>query len=61
MKVRMGRKGERTRAEVVAAAARLMNEQGWLHAPLSQVLAATGLQTGGLYRHSPTRADHRSP
>jgi len=51
----MGRKGERTRAGVVAAAARLMNEQGWLHAPLSQVLAATGLQKGGLYRHFDSR------
>jgi len=51
----MGSKGEQTRAAVVATTARLMNEQGWLLASLSQVMEATGLQKGGLYRHFESR------
>jgi TetR/AcrR family transcriptional regulator, transcriptional repressor for nem operon len=51
----MGRKGEETRAQLVARTARLMNEQGWLQAPLSAVMAASGLQKGGLYRHFESR------
>jgi TetR/AcrR family transcriptional repressor of nem operon len=51
----MGRKGEQTRAALVATTARLMNEQGWLLASLSQVMEATGLRKGGLYRHFDSR------
>jgi len=32
-----------------------MNEQGWLGVPISQVMAVSGLQKGGLYRHFESR------
>lgn len=51
----MASKGERTRSQVIALTADLMNEQGWLSAPISQVMAVSGLQKGGLYRHFESR------
>jgi TetR/AcrR family transcriptional repressor of nem operon len=51
----MTTKGERTRAEIVRITADLMNRQGFLAAPLSAVIAATGIQKGGLYRHFDSR------
>ena len=51
----MASKGERTRAEIVRRSAALMNRQGFLAAPLSAVIAATGIQKGGLYRHFDSR------
>ncbi|MGM3276653.1 TetR/AcrR family transcriptional regulator [Ralstonia sp. 24A2] len=48
-------KGERTRNQVIALTADLMNEQGWLGVPISQVMAVSGLQKGGLYRHFESR------
>jgi TetR/AcrR family transcriptional regulator, transcriptional repressor for nem operon len=48
-------KGERTRAEIVRKTAELMNRQGFLAAPLSAVIEATGIQKGGLYRHFENR------
>lgn len=48
-------KGERTRAEIVRKSAELMNRQGFLAAPLSAVIEATGIQKGGLYRHFDSR------
>lgn len=51
----MPSKGERTRAEIIRKSAELMNSQGFLSAPLSAVIAATGIQKGGLYRHFDSR------
>ncbi|CAJ0890987.1 hypothetical protein R77567_04235 [Ralstonia sp. LMG 32965] len=51
----MTSKGERTRSQVIALTADLMNEQGWLGVPISQVMAVSGLQKGGLYRHFESR------
>lgn len=51
----MGLKGERTRNELISVTARLMNEQGWLGVPMSQVMSVSGLQKGGLYRHFESR------
>ena len=51
----MTSKGERTRNQVIALTADLMNEQGWLGVPISQVMAVSGLQKGGLYRHFESR------
>jgi len=53
----MSTKGERTRAEIVRRSAELMNHQGFLAAPLSAVIAATGIQKGGLYRHFDSREE----
>jgi len=51
----MTTKGERTRAEIIRKSAELMNRQGYLAAPLSAVIEATGIQKGGLYRHFDSR------
>ncbi|HEX6703314.1 MAG TPA: TetR/AcrR family transcriptional regulator [Albitalea sp.] len=51
----MATKGERTRADIVQRSAELMNRQGFLAVPLSAVIAATGIQKGGLYRHFESR------
>jgi TetR/AcrR family transcriptional repressor of nem operon len=50
-------KGQRTRAEIVRKSAELMNRQGFLAAPLSAVIEATGIQKGGLYRHFGSREE----
>src|ERR1700747_1041089 len=44
-------KGERTRQEIVRSAAPLFNTKGYEGTSLSDLLAATGLQKGGIYRH----------
>lgn len=51
----MPTKGQRTRAEIVRRSAELMNARGFLAAPLSAVIEATGIQKGGLYRHFASR------
>jgi TetR/AcrR family transcriptional regulator, transcriptional repressor for nem operon len=48
-------KGQRTRADIVQRSAALMNKQGFLAAPLSAIMDATGMQKGGLYRHFESR------
>jgi TetR/AcrR family transcriptional regulator, transcriptional repressor for nem operon len=48
-------KGQRTRADIIQRSAALMNKQGFLAAPLSAIMDATGLQKGGLYRHFESR------
>jgi len=44
-------KGERTRQEIVRSAAPLFNTKGYEGTSLSDLMAATGLQKGGIYRH----------
>jgi TetR/AcrR family transcriptional regulator, transcriptional repressor for nem operon len=44
-------KGERTRREIVQNAALLFNTRGYEGTSLSDLMAATGLQKGGIYRH----------
>src|SRR5690606_24556043 len=44
-------KGERTRREVIERAAGLFNRTGYRSTSLSDIMAVTGLQKGGLYRH----------
>jgi TetR/AcrR family transcriptional regulator, transcriptional repressor for nem operon len=48
-------KGQRTRTEIIQRSAVLMNRQGFLAAPMSAVVEATGIQKGGLYRHFESR------
>ena len=44
-------KGQRTRREIIRKAAPLFNEKGYGGTTLSDLMEATGLQKGGIYRH----------
>jgi len=44
-------KGEQTRREIVEKAAPLFNQNGYEGTSLSDLMSATGLQKGGIYRH----------
>lgn len=46
----MGR-GEETRERIVATAAAVFNQRGFAGASMADLMAATGLQKGGIYRH----------
>ncbi len=45
------RKGEQTRQEIIRKAAPIFNEKGYDGAALSDLMQATGLEKGGIYRH----------
>ncbi|HEX2095336.1 MAG TPA: TetR/AcrR family transcriptional regulator [Longimicrobiaceae bacterium] len=45
------RNGEQTRENILRQAAELFNRQGFAGASLSDIMSATGLQKGGIYRH----------
>jgi TetR/AcrR family transcriptional regulator, transcriptional repressor for nem operon len=45
------RKGERTRQEIIRKAAPIFNQRGYDGAALSDLMKATGLEKGGIYRH----------
>jgi TetR/AcrR family transcriptional repressor of nem operon len=45
------RKGEQTRERIIAAAAPLFNQHGYAGCSMQDVMDATGLEKGGLYRH----------
>src|ERR1700728_4511079 len=45
------RKGERTRQEIIRKAAPIFNQKGYDGAALSDLMRATGLKKGGIYRH----------
>lgn len=44
-------KGDETRQRIIAAAAPLFNKQGYAGCALKDIMAATGLEKGGIYRH----------
>src|ERR1700693_4388163 len=44
-------KGEQTRRKIVEAAASIFNKRGYEGASLSELMVATGLRKGGIYRH----------
>ena len=44
-------KGERTRRKIVEAAAPIFNKRGYEGSSLSELMEATGLKKGGIYRH----------
>jgi TetR/AcrR family transcriptional regulator, transcriptional repressor for nem operon len=50
-------KGERTRERIVAAAAPLFNQRGYAASSMSDLMAATGLEKGGIYRHFTSKDD----
>src|SRR5580700_11641 len=45
------RKGEQTRQEIIRQAAPIFNQQSFEGAALSDLMQATGLEKGGIYRH----------
>ena len=45
------RKGEQSRQEIVRKAAPIFNQKGYDGAALSDLMRATGLEKGGIYRH----------
>lgn len=45
------RKGEQTRQDIIRKAAPIFNQQGYDGAALSDLMKATGLEKGGIYRH----------
>ena len=45
------RKGEQTRQEIIRKAAPIFNQRGYHGAALSDLMKATGLEKGGIYRH----------
>ena len=45
------RKGEETRQEIIRKAAPIFNRKGYSGAALSDLMRATGLEKGGIYRH----------
>jgi TetR/AcrR family transcriptional repressor of nem operon len=44
-------KGELTRQRIVALAAPIFNQKGYAGTALSDLMRATGLEKGGIYRH----------
>jgi TetR/AcrR family transcriptional regulator, transcriptional repressor for nem operon len=49
------RKGEQTRQEIIRKAAPIFNQRGYDGAALSDLMQATGLEKGGIYRHFPSK------
>jgi AcrR family transcriptional regulator len=47
----MSSKGDRTREQVIEQAAALFNQHGYHGASISDIMHATGLKKGGIYRH----------
>lgn len=45
------RKGEQTHQEIIHKAARIFNQKSYEGTALSDLMAATGLEKGGIYRH----------
>ncbi len=45
------RKGEQTRQQIIRKAAPIFNQRGYDGAALSDLMRATGLEKGGIYRH----------
>ena len=50
-------KGEKTRQRIVAEAATLFNERGFEGGSLTDLMDATGLKKGGIYRHFSSKED----
>lgn len=48
-------KGEETRQHIVVQAAALFNQHGFEGTSLAALMAATGLEKGGIYRHFPSK------
>jgi TetR/AcrR family transcriptional repressor of nem operon len=44
-------KGEQTRQRIIAEAAAIFNQRGYVGCSLKEIMSATGLEKGGIYRH----------
>ncbi len=51
------KKGEQTRLRIVKEAAALLNQRGYEGLAYSELMAATGLEKGGIYRHFPGKQE----
>jgi TetR/AcrR family transcriptional regulator, transcriptional repressor for nem operon len=51
----MARDGEATRKRIIEQTAGLLNKQGYLSTPVSEIMRVTGLQKGGIYNHFESR------
>jgi TetR/AcrR family transcriptional repressor of nem operon len=49
--VRSFRKGDKTRQRIIAQSAPLLNQKGYEGCSLQDIMAAAGLEKGGIYRH----------
>lgn len=45
------KKGDQTRERIIMKSAELFNQQGYAGSSLNDIIAATGIQKGGIYRH----------
>ena len=50
-------KSDDTRRRIVSEAAKLFNRQGFAGAAMSDLMQATGLEKGGIYRHFPSKLE----
>jgi TetR/AcrR family transcriptional repressor of nem operon len=50
-------KGEKTRQRIVAEAATLFNQRGFEGGSMADLMEATGLEKGGIYRHFSTKEE----
>ncbi len=51
------RKGEATRQRIIAQAAPIFNQRGYAGCSMHDLMEATGLEKGGLYRHFATKEE----
>src|SRR6266852_4094752 len=51
------RKGEQTRQDIIRKAAPIFNQKGYDGAALSDLMRATGLTKGGIYRHTESKEE----
>jgi AcrR family transcriptional regulator len=52
-----GSRSKESRAQILAAAARLFREQGYAATTLRQIAAAAGIQAGSIYYHFASKDD----
>lgn len=45
------KKGDKTREHIIMKSAELFNQQGYAGSSLNDIIAATGIKKGGIYRH----------
>jgi TetR/AcrR family transcriptional repressor of nem operon len=45
------KKGDKTRGHIIMKSAQLFNQQGYAGSSLNDIIAATGIKKGGIYRH----------
>ena len=50
-------KGEATRQRIIAQAAPLLNQRGYEGCSLQDIMSATGLEKGGIYRHFDSKGE----